>query len=303
MSMIEFQRLGDKGLILLHRPDLNFFNAAMSDELEAQLGECAGMGLQGLVIGTRQKHWSVGADIGEHHPGADKVETMLPAFHKLIRRIATYPIPIVAAINGAVKGGGYEVARSCRWVVAVGPDTVKIALPEIKLACFPPFGLAALLHLTEDPDVRREILRFIMLGHTLKCKDANHLRLMRDGGLIDDVSVESLDAFVSGFDFGALGAIPNVADRHKGPLGVTLNWIRGVLADDQEALGRLSQHALLTTCDAMCAVATTGSFDEALTTAEADYLTNIVSGPDYVEGLKAAEEGRPPVWTKSGFPG
>ncbi|MFC1687124.1 enoyl-CoA hydratase/isomerase family protein [Patescibacteria group bacterium] len=301
--MIEFQQLNDRGLILLHRPDFNYFNTGMCSELGAQLTSCATMGLKGLVIGTRLRHWSVGADIDEHFPGPDNVERMLPAFHSLIRRIATFPIPIIAAINGAVMGGGYEVARACRWVVAIDPDHTKIALPEITLACFPPFGVATLLHITDDPDVRRQILRFIMLGHVLKCKEPDDLRLIKDAGLIDDVSVASLNEFASGFNFDLLNNIPNVSDRCNNPLDVTVGWIQGVLADDGEALRSLSRHALLTTCDALGAAAAASNFNDALSTAETEYLNRIVPHPDYTEGLTAAGRGRIPVWKASGFPG
>jgi enoyl-CoA hydratase len=53
-------------------------------------------------------------------------------------RLAAFPHPTIAALNGVAFGGGLELAVCCDLLVA-GAD-VRVALPEIKLGVFPGSG-------------------------------------------------------------------------------------------------------------------------------------------------------------------
>jgi enoyl-CoA hydratase/carnithine racemase len=48
----------------------------------------------------------------------------------------------IAAVRGACLGGGAELALSCDLVIV--EETARLGLPEIRLACFPPVGIAVL---------------------------------------------------------------------------------------------------------------------------------------------------------------
>ena len=57
-----------------------------------------------------------------------------------LRRLETYPRPVVAAINGAALGGGYEITLACNHRIIVDDDKVEIGLPEASLGLLPGGG-------------------------------------------------------------------------------------------------------------------------------------------------------------------
>ena len=118
----------------------NIVNLAMMDEIRAALdGHESNQALRLVLLEGGDAHFSYGAAIEEHTQ--DRIGTMLPAFHALIRRVALYPIPIAALVRGRCLGGAFELVLACHFVFAT--ESARFACPEIKLGVFPPV-LAAL---------------------------------------------------------------------------------------------------------------------------------------------------------------
>ncbi|MBJ7357116.1 3-hydroxyacyl-CoA dehydrogenase NAD-binding domain-containing protein [Nocardioides sp.] len=57
-----------------------------------------------------------------------------------LRRLETFPKPVVAAINGAALGGGYEITLACNHRILVDDPKVEIGLPEASLGLLPGGG-------------------------------------------------------------------------------------------------------------------------------------------------------------------
>ncbi|GCD90346.1 3-hydroxyacyl-CoA dehydrogenase NAD-binding domain-containing protein [Nocardioides sp. LS1] len=57
-----------------------------------------------------------------------------------LRRLEQFPRPVVAAINGAALGGGFEICLACNHRVIVDDDKVEIGLPEASLGLLPGGG-------------------------------------------------------------------------------------------------------------------------------------------------------------------
>lgn len=57
-----------------------------------------------------------------------------------LRWLETQGRPVVAAINGAALGGGWELALSCHHRIAIDDKSVKIGLPEVTLGLLPGGG-------------------------------------------------------------------------------------------------------------------------------------------------------------------
>jgi len=134
---------GSRGLLLEFGGSKgNVLDRALMGQLEDALVDVAGeAGLRFLVLAGAGPHFSFGASVPEHLPG--QVETMLPAFHGLLRRLDELDLPpVIAAVRGCCLGGGLELALACD-VIAVEPDA-SLGCPEIKLGVFPPAGCALL---------------------------------------------------------------------------------------------------------------------------------------------------------------
>ena len=62
------------------------------------------------------------------------------AGQRALDRIATFRVPVVAAIHGAALGGGLEVAMACTSRVASDDAKTKLGLPEVQLGLLPGAG-------------------------------------------------------------------------------------------------------------------------------------------------------------------
>ena len=92
-----------------------------------------------LLTGAGNKAFVAGADIGvlaEMEPcsGAE----ISREGQAVLRRIETFPKPVVAAVGGYALGGGCELALACH--LRVASDRAKFGLPEVGLGIIPGYG-------------------------------------------------------------------------------------------------------------------------------------------------------------------
>lgn len=126
--------------IVLDRPKGNVLTAEMMGELERALEEHRDRReLRLVVLRGAGGQFSYGASIEEHR--RELAPRLLAAFHRLIRHLAAYPVPVAALVEGQCLGGGFELVLACHFLFAT--PGARFGCPEIKLGVFPPV-LAAL---------------------------------------------------------------------------------------------------------------------------------------------------------------
>ena len=123
----------------LFRP-LNALNSQVLEELETTFKAVDLDTTRALVLtGAGEKSFVAGADIGEMST-LTKAEG--EAFGKkgndVFRMIETFPIPVIAAINGFALGGGCEISMSCD--IRLCSDNAVFGQPEVGLGITPGFG-------------------------------------------------------------------------------------------------------------------------------------------------------------------
>ena len=115
MDYILYEQNGNVATITINREKaLNALNSQVLDELNATLDAVDLATVRCLVItGAGSKSFVAGADIGEMS-SLTKAEG--EAFGKkgndVFRKIETFPIPVIAAVNGFALGGGCEISMS-----------------------------------------------------------------------------------------------------------------------------------------------------------------------------------------------
>ena len=92
-----------------------------------------------VVFDALGDHFSFGASVPEHMP--DQVGDMLPGFHQLFVALEESGLPTAAVVRGRCLGGGAELATWCG-TVHCSPSAA-FAVPEVKLAVFPPIAAMA----------------------------------------------------------------------------------------------------------------------------------------------------------------
>jgi 3-hydroxyacyl-CoA dehydrogenase / enoyl-CoA hydratase / 3-hydroxybutyryl-CoA epimerase len=99
---------------------------------------CAGV----VIISGKPDTFIAGADIDQ----LAKLKTVEEATklsregHRMMDRLATMKVPVVAAINGACLGGGLELALACHARVCSDAPSTKLGLPEVQLGLIPGAG-------------------------------------------------------------------------------------------------------------------------------------------------------------------
>lgn len=141
MSFVDYEVNGQVGVITINRPKaLNALNSEVLDDLNKVIDDVNVEEVRCLIVtGSGDKSFVAGADIGEMST-LTKAEG--EAFSKkgndLFRKIETFPLPVIAAVNGYALGGGCELAMSCDFRLA--SENAVFGQPEVGLGITPGFG-------------------------------------------------------------------------------------------------------------------------------------------------------------------
>ena len=186
MGYILYEQSGAYGVITINREKaLNALNSQVLDELSATLDAVNLEEVRALVLtGAGEKSFVAGADIGEMST-LTKAEG--EAFGKkgndVFRKLETFPIPVIAAINGFALGGGCEISMSCD--IRLCSDNAVFGQPEVGLGITPGFGGTQRLARLVGAGMAKQM---IYTARNIKAADAYRI------GLVNEVYSAEVDA-------------------------------------------------------------------------------------------------------------
>lgn len=97
---------------------------------------------RGVIFSSAKSTFIVGADITEFTSlfatGPEAIRPWIGRANEVFNAIEDLSVPTVAAINGVALGGGFELALSADYRVAL--DSALVGFPEVKLGILPGFG-------------------------------------------------------------------------------------------------------------------------------------------------------------------
>jgi methylglutaconyl-CoA hydratase len=141
MPSILTEREGPVLRLTLNRPDVrNAFDEELIGALNAAATHAAeDKTLRAVVLAGAGKTFCAGADIGRMSKAIayTQRENLRDAedVARMLERVDTLPLPVIARVHGAALGGGVGLAAVCDIVIAA-EDTV-FALSEVKLGILP----------------------------------------------------------------------------------------------------------------------------------------------------------------------
>ena len=186
MDYILYEQNGNVATITINREKaLNALNSQVLDELNTTLDAVDLATVRCLVItGAGSKSFVAGADIGEMS-SLTKAEG--EAFGKkgndVFRKIETFPIPVIAAVNGFALGGGCEISMSCD--IRICSDNAVFGQPEVGLGITPGFGGTQRLARLVGAGMAKQM---IFTARNIKAADAYRI------GLVNEVYSAEVDA-------------------------------------------------------------------------------------------------------------
>lgn len=184
-DFILYEVEGAVGTITINRPKaLNALNSQVLDELNETLDAVDLDTVRCLVLtGAGDKSFVAGADIAEMS-SLNKAEG--EAFGKkgndVFRKLETFPIPVIAAVNGFALGGGCEISMSCD--IRICSDNAVFGQPEVGLGITPGFGGTQRLARLVSPGMAKQL---IYTARNIKAAEA--LRI----GLVNQVVSAEVD--------------------------------------------------------------------------------------------------------------
>jgi enoyl-CoA hydratase/carnithine racemase len=129
-------------VVTIARPEVrNAIGLATIDELGTALDRISASTAAVVVLrGAGDRAFVSGGDLKElgairTHEGAVRMASVV---RRLLDRVATFPLPVIAALNGHALGGGAEVAIAAD--IRIAADDVKIGFNQVTLGIMPAWG-------------------------------------------------------------------------------------------------------------------------------------------------------------------
>ena len=123
-----------------------------------------------LITGAGKKAFCSGADLGSAANG--KIREGFKAYAELLKKMSSYPKPIVTRINGACMAGGMGLMLASDIVIA--KDDAQFGTPEVKVGLWP-MMIGALIH-RQVP--HKKAMEMVLLGERLSAVQALDMGLI-----------------------------------------------------------------------------------------------------------------------------
>jgi len=169
------------GSLTLDHPPLNILTRDVLREMRDALARWRDEGhIRALILDAEGKHFSAGADVGEHLPPHHMA--LIPEFMDTIRAIMAFPVPVIAAVRGRCLGGGCELALAADVIIAA--ESARFGQPEIQLGVIPPAACAIL----PDRVPWGAAVELVLAGEPITAREAERLGLVRSVVPDDDLA-------------------------------------------------------------------------------------------------------------------
>lgn len=176
MEFVLYEQNGAVGKITINREKaLNALNSQVLEELDATLDAVNLDEVRCLILtGAGQKSFVAGADIGEMSTlTKEEGEAFGKKGNDVFRKLETFPIPVIAAINGFALGGGCEISMSCD--IRICSDNAVFGQPEVGLGITPGFGGTQRLPRLVGAGMAKQL---IYTGRNIKADEALRIGLV-----------------------------------------------------------------------------------------------------------------------------
>ncbi len=285
-NMIKWEQDSD-GIVVLTMDDpnqgANTMNQLYKDSMATTIDrlEAEKDSITGVVITSAKKTFFAGGDLKNMMKiGPDDAQQVFDEAQNLkaqLRRIEKLGKPVVAAINGAALGGGFEIALATHHRIAANVSGVQLGLPEVSLGLLP--GGGGVTRITRLLGIQTGFMTVLAQGTRFRPDKALEIGLVHE--LVDsiDALVPAAKAWIKANPEG--GVAPWDVKGYKSPGGAPSSpAMAAVLPAFPSNLRKQLKGAPMPAPRAILAAAVEGAqvdFDNA-STIESRYFTELVTG-------------------------
>jgi enoyl-CoA hydratase len=141
MGYVDYTQDGFVATVTINRPKaLNALNEEVLKDLKDVFNNIDKDSVRAVILtGAGDKSFVAGADIAAMSTMTKEEGEAFGKFgNDIFRMIETFPIPVIAAVNGFALGGGNELAMSCD--IRICSENAVFGQPEVGLGITPGFG-------------------------------------------------------------------------------------------------------------------------------------------------------------------
>ena len=122
------------------------------------------------VTGAGNRAFCAGADLGDAASGS--IEAGFQNYARLLKRLCSYPKPVVARINGHCMAGGMGLMLACDIVITA--DNATFGTPEVNVGLFP-MMIGALIYRNV---LLKKAMEMVLLGDRFNAEQAREMGLV-----------------------------------------------------------------------------------------------------------------------------
>lgn len=203
--MIKLSHEGAVGVVTLSHAPHNLIGDEFIDRYCSAQQDAVAGGARAILVRSDLRHFCAGADVKALGPGDGAGSD--PA--AVLDRLESIPVPTVAAVHGAVLGGGFELALACDMIVAA--ESAQVGAVEVTLGLVPLLGAIQRLVARAGPARAREIT---MLGRRYRPAELERLgvvNLVVPDAELEDASMSLARQLAAGPTV-ALGVIKRIVN-------------------------------------------------------------------------------------------
>ncbi|MDO4690872.1 MAG: enoyl-CoA hydratase-related protein [Fusobacterium sp.] len=190
MEFVSYKCENFIGVLTISRPNaLNALNSKVLDELRETFDKIDLETTRVVIItGAGEKSFVAGADISEmSNASTSEAEKFGKKGNDVFRKIETFPLPVIAAINGFSLGGGCELAMACD--IRLCSENAVFGQPEVGLGITPGFGGTQRLARLVGPGKAKEL---IYAGNNIKAEEALKIGLVNHVYALESLMEEAM---------------------------------------------------------------------------------------------------------------
>ena len=176
MGFVDYEVDGHVAVITINRPKaLNALNEDVLKDIEAAFDAVDLSEIRAIILtGAGEKSFVAGADIAAMSVMTKEQGEHFGKFgNDIFRKIETFPVPVIAAVNGFALGGGNELAMSCD--IRICSDNAVFGQPEVGLGITPGFGGTQRLARLVGPGMAKQM---IYTARNIKADEAFRIGLV-----------------------------------------------------------------------------------------------------------------------------
>lgn len=169
MKTYHFDQKEPFGILHLHASNANAMNQQVLQAISAGLQEAAKANLKGLVLTGYDRFFSAGLDLlAVSEFDREQMRRFMADWEAAMIQLFEFPMPVIAAINGAATAGGCILAMACDYRI-MAAESALIGMNGIRLGISLP---AAALEILREGIPASQLAYVLYSGRLFKAEEA-----------------------------------------------------------------------------------------------------------------------------------